>query len=83
MIARKIVSQRSLAPQQPIEDHEFRKSTDTGTDRYACVEVAQRPDVIAVRNSTDPEQHALYFTPDEWAAFISGAKRGEFDPIGA
>lgn len=79
MIARKIVSQRSLAPQQTIEDHEFRKSTDTGIDRFACVEVARRPDVIAVRNSTDPEKHALYFTPDEWTAFISGAKRGEFD----
>lgn len=83
MTERRIIPQRSLAPQQPIEDHEFRKSTDTGIDRYACVEVARRPDVIAVRSTTDPEKHALYFTPVEWAAFISGAKRGEFDPISA
>lgn len=73
------VSQRSLAPQQPFEDCEFRKSSATGTDRYACVEVAQRPDVVAVRSTTDPERHTLYFTRDEWAAFIIGAKRGEFD----
>lgn len=81
---KRTVSQRSLAPQQPFKDHEFRKSTDSGLgDNWGCVEVAQRPDIVALRSTTDPEKHALYFTRDEWAAFIAGAKRGEFDPLSA
>jgi hypothetical protein len=43
------------------------------------VEVAQLPAAIAVRDSKNPLGPALMFTPDEWAAFIEGAKDGEFD----
>ena len=45
-----------------------------------CVEVADNlPDVVAVRDSKDPDGGTLQFTRSEWAAFIAGAKSGEFD----
>ncbi len=46
----------------------------------ACVEVnMDDPNNIYVRNSRVPEGPALCFTPDEWDAFLGGAKNGEFD----
>jgi hypothetical protein len=45
-----------------------------------CVEVAGLADGgIGVRNSRDPEGGMLRFTPDEWRAFLGGARNGEFD----
>ena len=48
-----------------------------------CVEGASLPgDEIGVRNSRDPEGAVLRFTPDEWHAFLGGARKGEFDSFG-
>ena len=48
-----------------------------------CVEVASLPDdQIGVRNSRDAKGAVLRFTPDEWHAFIGGARNGEFDHFG-
>jgi hypothetical protein len=48
----------------------------------ACVEVAQLPDGgIAVRNSRFPTGPALVYTRAEIAAFLAGAKDGEFDHV--
>lgn len=45
-----------------------------------CVELAPLPGGgAAVRNSTDPDGPALLFTAAEMAAFLDGAKAGEFD----
>lgn len=44
-----------------------------------CVQVARLDQAVAVRDSKDPAGPFLTFTPDEWAAFIGGAKDGEFD----
>jgi Domain of unknown function (DUF397) len=48
-----------------------------------CVEVADLPDGrIGVRHSKDTEGPVLRFTPDEWHAFLGGARKGEFDSFG-
>ncbi|MGW2823565.1 DUF397 domain-containing protein [Streptomyces sp. NPDC001443] len=47
-----------------------------------CVEVASLTGGgIAVRNSRDPDGPALVYTPAELAAFLAGAKEGEFDHL--
>lgn len=64
----------------------WRKSTYSGGNGGACVEVAVLPGskegsdyVIALRDSKNPEGAALMFTPDEWTAFTAGVLDGEFD----
>jgi hypothetical protein len=48
----------------------------------ACVEMTSvRPGEVCMRNSRDPDGPVLRFTEQEWAAFIAGAKAGEFDAI--
>ncbi|GAA2252282.1 DUF397 domain-containing protein [Streptomyces ruber] len=47
-----------------------------------CVEVASLADgSIAVRNSRHPDGPALVYTPTEMAAFLAGAKDGDFDHL--
>jgi hypothetical protein len=46
-----------------------------------CVEVARVDGGIALRNSRDPDGPALVYTPAEVAAFLAGAKDGEFDHL--
>lgn len=48
-----------------------------------CVEVAGLPGgVVGVRHSKDPDGPVLRFTPDEWQAFLGGARAGEFNGFG-
>jgi hypothetical protein len=47
------------------------------------VEVAGLPGrTIGLRDSKDPNGPVLRFTPDEWQAFLGGARNGEFDAFG-
>jgi len=47
-----------------------------------CVEIAALPGGgVAVRNSRDPEGPALIYTVAEIAAFIAGARDGDFDNL--
>jgi hypothetical protein len=56
--------------------HKSRHSNPNGS----CLELAALHDgSIAVRNSRFPDGPALVYTPAEIAAFIRGAKDGEFD----
>jgi hypothetical protein len=58
----------------------WRKSGRSGPQGGNCVEIAHLPDgQVAVRNSRHPAGPALVFTPGEWAAFVGGAKDGDFD----
>lgn len=58
----------------------WRTSTRSGSNGGHCVEVALNlPGTVAVRDSKNPEGPALAFTPDEWRAFLAGARDGEFD----
>jgi hypothetical protein len=56
-----------------------RRSNPSGN----CVELTKLDGSagIAVRNSRDPEGPALIYTPDEIAAFIQGARDGDFDNL--
>ena len=48
----------------------------------ACVELAAgEAGVVYVRDSKDPDGAALTFTRREIAAFLDGAKGGEFDDL--
>jgi Domain of unknown function (DUF397) len=54
---------------------DWRKSSYSGTNGGACVEVARNlPGVVAVRDSKDPHGPALIFTPADWAAFTAALK---------
>ena len=59
----------------------WRKAT-ASNPRGDCVELARlTDDAVAVRNSREPHGPALVYTPAEIAAFLSGAKAGEFDDL--
>ncbi len=44
-----------------------------------CVEVAFADESILLRHSKEPAGPVLSFTHSEWAAFLAGVRRGEFD----
>jgi hypothetical protein len=47
-----------------------------------CVEMRRRTDGgIDLRDSKDPEGTVLHYTPGEFAAWLDGAKKGEFDHL--
>ncbi|MEV4466054.1 DUF397 domain-containing protein [Micromonospora echinofusca] len=51
---------------------QWRKSTKSGNNGGACVEVADTlPGVVGVRDSKDPTGPALIFTPLAWRAFVA------------
>ncbi|MDT3444474.1 DUF397 domain-containing protein [Pseudofrankia sp. BMG5.37] len=57
----------------------WRKSSHS-SGNGACVEVLRLADGgRAVRDSKDPDGAVLRFTAAEWAAFLAGARDGEFD----
>jgi hypothetical protein len=56
-----------------------KSSRSNGNGGNNCVEVALLDSGAAVRDSKDPAGPALLFTAAEWAAFVGGAKDGEFD----
>jgi hypothetical protein len=46
-----------------------------------CVEVARADNLIAVRHSKNPDGEMIMYTGAEFAAFLDGAKKGEFDDL--
>jgi hypothetical protein len=63
-----------------IDRARWQKSTYSGGNGGACLEVAALPDGgLAVRDSKDPGGPKLAFAADEWAAFTAGVKAGEFN----
>ena len=57
----------------------WRKSTRSNNSGD-CVEVAPLADgSVAVRHSKRPDAETIVYTYTEWAAFVAGAKDGEFD----
>jgi Domain of unknown function (DUF397) len=59
---------------------DWRKSSYSNANGGQCVEVARnRPGVVAVRDSKDPDGAKLIFATEQWLAFTSGVKAGDFD----
>ncbi len=55
----------------------WRKSTESATSN--CVEVARSGETVLVRDSKNRSGSVLTFTGDEWRAFLTGVRSGEFD----
>ena len=54
------------------------RMSDTGT---SCVEQRRHDGMIEVRDTKDRSGPVLGFTKAEFAAWLDGAKRGEFDHL--
>lgn len=46
-----------------------------------CVEMRRHAGGVQVRDSKHPDGPVLTYTPAEWAAWLDGAKNGEFDHL--
>lgn len=56
----------------------WRKSSYSGGNGGGCVDVARNlPEVVAVRDSKDPDGPALVFTRESWAAFVTALRSGQ------
>jgi hypothetical protein len=61
-----------------IDGAQWRKSTYSGSNGGACVEVADNlPGLVAVRDSKDRSGPVLTFTPAQWAVFTARVRDGE------
>ena len=66
-----------------VRDNDFHKSEASSPFwAFGCVEVAIKPEGIAVRDSKNRAEGILFFTHLEWACFLKGVANHEFDPIG-
>jgi Domain of unknown function (DUF397) len=73
-----LIANGTPADQLPVQAwRKSRRSNPSGN----CVELAELPGGagIAIRNSRDPEGPALIYAEEEIAAFIRGARDGEFN----
>jgi hypothetical protein len=58
---------------------EWRKSTYSGGNGGACVEVARNlPGIVAVRDSKNPDGAALTFSPAAWDEFLAAVREDGF-----
>jgi hypothetical protein len=58
----------------------WRKASYSTTNGGGCVEVAtDLPELVAVRDSKDPDGPVLVFTPADWQDFIADLKAGRHD----
>jgi hypothetical protein len=62
-----------------VPDLVWRKARKSGAGN--CVEVARHGDLVALRDSKNPQGGVLLFTPEEIDCFIDGARHGEFDDL--
>ncbi|QSB05100.1 DUF397 domain-containing protein [Natronoglycomyces albus] len=65
-----------------LEVIDWHVSSRSSTNGGQCVEAGPLADGsgrVAVRHSHHPEGDLIVYTHQEWAAFLAGAKDGEFD----
>lgn len=56
----------------------WRKSSYSGGTEGTCVEVGAHDQMIAARDSKDPDGGVLLFSPISWLAFVTEIKRDRF-----
>jgi len=56
---------------------EWRKASFSTGNGGNCVEVGACPQLVAVRDSKDPDGPKLAFTAEAWDSFIEHIKRGQ------
>jgi hypothetical protein len=62
-----------------IDREQWHKSSYSGSNGGGCVEIAERPGQVLVRDSKDQEGPVLAFTPEQWRAFAAAVRRGDYD----
>ena len=66
-----------------MSDHDISNAawiTSRACNNSACGQVAHLADgMVALRDSKDTTKAAHFFDGEEWAAFLTGVKAGEFD----
>jgi uncharacterized protein DUF397 len=67
--------------EQDHADLAWRKSSESETGQN-CVEVAIAADAVYIRHSRQGSGPVLEFLHKEWAAFLAGVHKGEFDLAG-
>jgi hypothetical protein len=63
-----------------VTDVSWRKSSYSGDNGGACVEVGTAGRAVAVRDSKDPDGSRLIFAADKWQAFAGDVKAGRLSP---
>ncbi|OHA94749.1 MAG: hypothetical protein A3C62_00755 [Candidatus Zambryskibacteria bacterium RIFCSPHIGHO2_02_FULL_39_16] len=61
-----------------VKDQDFVKADASWGFVQNCVSVARKPEGVALRDTKDESKNTLFFTNDEWKAFIDGVKNDEF-----
>jgi hypothetical protein len=62
-----------------VPNKDFKTSSFSKNNPKTCVAVAINPNSVAVCNSNNPTKNVVFFTIDEWNAFVKGVKNNEFD----
>jgi hypothetical protein len=58
-----------------VEVAPWRKSSHSSPNGGNCVEVIPAEELVAVRDSKEPDGPALAFSPAAWRAFLTGLKQ--------
>ncbi|WP_082126925.1 DUF397 domain-containing protein [Allosalinactinospora lopnorensis] len=59
-----------------MDDQAWHKSSYSGGVRQNCVEVAESPAEVKVRDTQNRERGHLSFPPTEWSAFLADIQSG-------
>lgn len=62
-----------------LDDLAWRTSSFTGSNGNSCVEVAELPEGVAVRDTKDRSRTPHVHSAAAWAAFVAGVRTGAFD----